>query len=58
MREEPDIGWLALFAGDPATSAVSLISKAIEYTDDHGSINLSDVGNRILATAPDFDPRT
>ena len=43
---------------EPPASAVSLIANVIEDTDDNGWINLSEVGNRILATAPDFDPRT
>ena len=34
------------------------ITTVIEGSDDDGWANLSDVGQRILAVAPDFDPRT
>ena len=38
--------------------ARKIIATAIEGSDEDGWANLSDVGKRILAAAPDFDPRT
>ena len=40
------------------SKAVKIIATAIEGSDDDGWANLSDVGKRILAAAPDFDPRS
>ena len=40
------------------SNAVKIIATAIEGSDDDGWANLSDVGKRLLAAAPDFDPRT
>ena len=38
--------------------ARKIVAMAIEGSDEDGWANLSDVGKRILASAPDFDPRT
>ena len=43
---------------EPPSKAVKIIATALEGPDDDGWANLSDVGTRILAAAPDFDPRT
>ena len=43
---------------EPPSKAVKTITTVIEGSDDDGWANLSDVGQRILAVAPDFDPRT
>ena len=43
---------------EPPSRAVKIIATAIEGSDDDGWANLSDVGKRILAAAPDFDPRS
>jgi len=43
---------------EPPSKAVKIIATAIEGSDDDGWANLSDVGKRILAAAPDFDPRS
>ena len=40
------------------SKAVKIVATAIEGSDEDGWANLSDVGKRILAAAPDFDPRT
>ena len=40
------------------SKAVKIIATAIEGSDDDGWANLSDVGKRILALVPDFDPRS
>ncbi|MCE2482670.1 MAG: NYN domain-containing protein [Alphaproteobacteria bacterium] len=43
---------------EPPSRAVKIIATAIEGSDDDGWANLSEVGQRILAVAPDFDPRS
>ena len=43
---------------DSPNKARKIIATAIEGSDEDGWANLSDVGKRILAAAPDFDPRT
>ena len=43
---------------EPPSRAVKTIATAIEGSDDDGWANLSDIGKRILAAAPDFDPRS
>ena len=43
---------------EPPSRAVKIIATATEGSDDDGRANLSDVGKRILAAAPDFDPRS
>ena len=40
------------------SKAVKIVATAIEGSDEEGWANLSDVGKRILAVVPDFDPRT
>ena len=43
---------------EPPSRAIKIIATAIEGSDDDGWANLSEVGQRILAVAPDFDPRS
>ena len=43
---------------EPPSRAVKIIATAIEGSDDDGWANLSEVGQRILAVSPDFDPRS
>ena len=43
---------------EPPSRAVKTIATAIEGSDDDGWANLSDIGKRILAAVPDFDPRS
>lgn len=42
----------------PPSKAVKIVVKAMEGEDQDGWVNLGNVGSRILAAAPDFDPRT
>ena len=42
----------------PPKKAVPIIAKAMEDGGDDGWVHLGEVGSRIQAAAPDFDPRT
>ena len=55
---ERESGTAAAKATEPPSKAVKTIAMAVEGSDDNGWAHLGEVGQRILAAAPDFDPRT